>query len=74
MNVPQTNNTREALAVLEVLKMVPKEQSIKIMSDSKLVIENLTKHLKRHEDDGWIGVANKDLMKAVATEMREGKA
>lgn len=73
VDIPQTNNTGETVAVLKTLKMVPGEQSVKIMSDSQLVIDSLTKHLKKHEDEGWIGTANGDLMRKIAASMRSRK-
>ncbi|KAG6880453.1 hypothetical protein C0992_000055 [Termitomyces sp. T32_za158] len=40
--IAQTNNMGEAIAVLEAVRSVPKNQSIIVMSDSQITIDNLT--------------------------------
>lgn len=61
--ITQTNNTGETIAILEAARSVPKTQSIIIKSDSQLVIDSLTTLLAKREDEGWIGAANKDILR-----------
>ncbi|KNZ72083.1 hypothetical protein J132_04364, partial [Termitomyces sp. J132] len=46
-NIEQSNNAWEAYAVLVAIQKVPQEASLHIISDSQLVIDNLTKNLKK---------------------------
>ncbi|KAI0046744.1 ribonuclease H-like protein, partial [Auriscalpium vulgare] len=54
----QSNQVGEIVAVILTLQSVPHMVPLHIHSDSRYVIEGLTLHLQRWEDDGWIGVAN----------------
>jgi ribonuclease HI/exonuclease III len=69
MRVPgsqQSNQVGELAAVLAAIEMTPKNQPLKIITDSKYVIEGLTTHLQTWEDNGWIGVKNAPLFKKAA--------
>ncbi|KNZ78036.1 Methionine adenosyltransferase 2 subunit beta [Termitomyces sp. J132] len=57
--IPQMNNIGEAMAILEAIKEMHAQEGIRILSDSKLVIDSLTKYLGKNKDDRWIGTANK---------------
>jgi ribonuclease HI len=70
-----TNNTVELAAVLTVISQTDTHCNLHIMSDSKYIIDGLTKHYKHWEDIGWINIRNPDLFKAtiVALRLRKGK-
>lgn len=49
-----SNNIGEILAIKEAIEDNPKDVPLRIISDSKTVIEGLTKHLREWEDDGFL--------------------
>ncbi|KAF8867640.1 ribonuclease H-like domain-containing protein, partial [Infundibulicybe gibba] len=69
-SIEQSNNTGEAAAVLWAVRNENPATNIIIKTDSTLVLDGLTKHLPHWEDRGWIRIANKKLMEAVATTLR----
>jgi len=52
--------------VIATLETVPPYQPLKIMTDSKYVIEGLTTYLETWENDGWIGIKNARLFRKAA--------
>ncbi|KAK7018665.1 hypothetical protein VNI00_018351, partial [Paramarasmius palmivorus] len=68
-----SNQVGELLAVKEVAETFP-PLDLNIMSDSKYVIEGITKHLKKWEDSGYIGVENAHLFQVTAARLRARKA
>jgi hypothetical protein len=52
------------------MEMIPLYQPVKICTDSKYMIEGLTTHLEKWEDDGWISIANARLFRKAAYLMR----
>ncbi|KAF5382437.1 hypothetical protein D9615_002719 [Tricholomella constricta] len=74
-NMEQSNNAGEATAILIAAQRAPPNATLHILSDSKIVIDGLTKNLTAWEDKGWIGVLNKDILKATVAQlrMRKGK-
>ncbi|KNZ80655.1 Ribonuclease H1, partial [Termitomyces sp. J132] len=60
--IAQTNNAGETIAILEAARSVPNTQSILLKSDSQITIDNLTSLLTKHEDEGWIGTANSNIL------------
>lgn len=44
---------------------------LEIISDSKITIDGLLKTLKHNEDTGWIGVENRELLKATVSYLRK---
>ncbi|KAJ7152401.1 hypothetical protein C8R46DRAFT_1357467 [Mycena filopes] len=48
-----SNQTAEILAIKETIESNPKDVPLKILSDSKYVIEGLTKNLHKWEDEGF---------------------
>lgn len=58
-----SNQTAEIIAIKETIESNPKDVPLKIMSDSKYVIEGLTKNLRRWEDEGFYGAKNGHLIK-----------
>ena len=61
----QSNQTGELMAVLQVVKRHDPEGDLQIITDSKYVIEGLTKHLHRWEARGWADVSNGDMFKII---------
>lgn len=59
----------ELAAVLIALQSVNPLTPIKIISDSKYVINGLTTHLKHWEDIGWIGIDNTAFFQAIAYQL-----
>jgi ribonuclease HI len=59
-----TNNQMELTAVIESLKIVKKSSQITIYSDSKYVIDGITKWIFSWKKNSWKG-ANKQLIKNV---------
>ena len=69
----QSNQTGELVVVLMVVKNHPPNEDLHIISDSKYVIDGITKHAKKWEERGWIDVQHKDLFKCVIAWMRSRK-
>ena len=61
-----SNQISEITAVIAAVEATPHFQPLKIITDSKYVIDGLTTHLKTWEDQGWIGVKNAPLFKKAA--------
>ena len=59
----QSNQVGELAAVIAAVDATPTYQPLKIVSDSKYVIEGLTTHLETWENNGWIGIKNAQLFK-----------
>lgn len=58
-------------AVLEAAKLFPGNETLEILTDSKYVLKSLTQHAQRSEDKGFIGIANKGLMKLTIAALRD---
>ncbi|KDQ32522.1 hypothetical protein PLEOSDRAFT_1031457 [Pleurotus ostreatus PC15] len=69
--LPQTNQVGEMFAVLQAARQFPGNETLKILTDSKYVIKSLTTNLKGNEDKGYIGIANKTLLRATTATLRE---
>jgi len=50
----QSNQISEIAAVITALEIIPPYQPVRILTDSKYVLEGLTTHLESWENDGWI--------------------
>ncbi|KAF5378486.1 hypothetical protein D9615_007135 [Tricholomella constricta] len=72
-SMEQSNNAGEATAILIAAQRAPPNATLHILSDSKIVIDGLTKNLTTWEDKGWIGVSNKDILKATVAQLRTRK-
>ena len=73
LRVPGTehsNQIGEIVAVVAALEKTPNFVPLKIRTDSKYVIEGLTKHLTNWENQGWIGIKNKKWFKRAAYLLR----
>ena len=62
----QSNQIGELVAVIVAVESVPDCTPLKIVTDSRYVIEGLTTHLRTWEDNGWIGVKNNTIFKRAA--------
>ena len=70
----QSNQVGEIAAVIAAIEMTPRNQPLKIFTDSKYTIDGLTTHLKTWEDQGWIAIKNADLFKKAAYLMKRRTA
>ncbi|KAG2740664.1 RnaseH-domain-containing protein, partial [Suillus brevipes Sb2] len=66
----QSNQVGEIAAVLAGIQLINPQTPAIIITDSRFVIDGLTKHLHDWEDKGWIGIANSDLIRATAYNLR----
>ena len=58
------------MAVLLAVKNHDPHGDLRLISDSKYIIEGLTKHLQRWEQRGWTGVTNGEIFKTIITWIR----
>ncbi|KAF5373348.1 hypothetical protein D9615_007464 [Tricholomella constricta] len=72
-DIEQSNNSGEAAAILVAAQNAPLSATLHIFSDSKFVIDGLTKNLTSWEDRGWIGVSNAKILKAIVARLRKRK-
>jgi ribonuclease HI len=77
MRVPideQSNQTGELLAELMAIKSHPPNEDLKIISDSRYVIDGLTKNRKRWEARDWIDTHHGNIFKCITawTRWRNG--
>ena len=66
----QSNQVGELAAVIVATNCVPRFQPLKIITDSRYVINGLTYYLGPWEDQGWIGINNATLFKKAAFLLR----
>ena len=66
----QSNQTGELMAVLLAVKNHDPHGDLRLISDSRYVIEGLTKHLHRWEQRGWTGVTNGNIFKIIIAWIR----
>ncbi|KAK7461033.1 hypothetical protein VKT23_008961 [Stygiomarasmius scandens] len=71
-NTPLTlsNQAGELLAAKLAPELIRKEYHLRIETDSKYVISHLTTSLRKMEDNGYIGVENAPLIKAMVANYR----
>ncbi|KAJ7930883.1 hypothetical protein B0H13DRAFT_1858393 [Mycena leptocephala] len=69
-----SNQVGEAIAIKEAAEIAPLNTPLRILSDSKYVIEGLTKNLQRWQDEGFFTVLNGDVMELTVAKLRERKA
>ncbi|KAI9058072.1 ribonuclease H-like protein [Trametes sanguinea] len=72
-NAP-TNQTAELYAVARAVLATPPFAPLRIISDSRFVVDGLTEHLPRWEDRGWYGMRDKHLLKATVALLRRRSA
>ena len=66
----QSNQTGELMAVLEALKNNPPESNLKIVSDSRYVIDGLTKFAEEWEAHNWSNNQNGEFFKCITAWVR----
>ena len=54
--VRHSNQIGEIAAVIVAAESLPNYCKLKVLTDSRYVIEGLTEHLEKWEDAGWIGI------------------
>jgi len=71
----QSNQTGELTAVLLAIKNHPQNENLNILTDSKYVIEGLTKNAKKWEERNWTNIQHGDIFKCITawTRWRKGK-
>ncbi|KAF5314570.1 hypothetical protein D9611_007204 [Ephemerocybe angulata] len=69
-NLPQTNNSAEALAVLVALQKVPGKENVVIHTDSKFVIDSLTTAREKTENTDWLLQSNKETLEPIISKIR----
>ncbi|KAH8834279.1 ribonuclease H-like domain-containing protein [Flagelloscypha sp. PMI_526] len=72
--ISQSNQTGEVVAMKELLEKAPKRNEIFNKTDSQFVIKHLTSSVKKMENEGYVGVENRDLLRATVAQARERKA
>ncbi|KAI0656077.1 ribonuclease H-like protein, partial [Cubamyces menziesii] len=70
----QSNQTGEFHAVVMAHKAVPPYVALHIVSDSKYVVNGLTKWLSAWEEAGWIGVQNREVIRSAVAHLRSRSA
>lgn len=73
-NLPQTNNTGELIAALQLVRNTPNFAPLQIVADSKLLLDGLRKHHRRWEDDGFIGTPNAEIWRPLLAALRTRSA
>lgn len=69
-----SNQVGEVIAVKEAVETFPKSSPMLIVSDSRYVIDGLTKSIRKWEDEGWFTVKNAEVMRATVSQFRARKA
>ena len=70
----QSNQVGEIATVIAAIKTADPRQPLKIITDSKYVIEGLTTHRESWENDGWITIKNAPLFKKAIHLLRKRTA
>ncbi|KAI0349351.1 RnaseH-domain-containing protein [Trametes cingulata] len=70
----QSNQAGELFAVALATAKAPPFAPLQILTDSKFVIDGLTKHLRKWEDRGWHGLALAELIKETTARLRSRSA
>jgi ribonuclease HI len=70
----QSNQVGELVAIIVAIEDVPKNQPLKIITDSRYAIEGLTTHLGPWEDQGFIGIKHANLFKRAAFLLKKRSA
>lgn len=66
----QTNQVGELMAILYVIRNTPGNQPLRIMSDSKFVIEGLTTYAQEWEEKDWVRIEHGTLFKCTMAWLR----
>ncbi|KAG6825175.1 hypothetical protein H0H92_004465 [Tricholoma furcatifolium] len=71
MTLENSNNAGEAVAVLLAIRKARPEVTLRILTDSKITMDELTILLRKHEDRGWLDIANKNIVKTIVDCLRQ---
>ena len=66
----QSNQTGELVAVLLAVRNHPPDEDLRIISDSRYVIDGLTKNVEKWEKRDWLNVQHKDIFKSITAWVR----
>ncbi|KAG6807317.1 hypothetical protein H0H92_008017 [Tricholoma furcatifolium] len=72
-NIENSNNSAEAIAILLAIRNTRSEATLRILTDSKVTMDGLTRLLHKHENEGWLGAANKNIIKTIVDSLRTRK-
>ena len=72
--VNQSNQIGEIAAVIQAATTIPTFWPMTIVTDSKYIIEGMTKHLADWENEGWIEVKNSEFFRKAAYLLRRRTA
>ena len=70
----QSNQVGELVAVIAAVGTLPNYCKLTIITDSRYIIEGLTEHLQKWEDNGWIEIENAPLFKQAAYLLKKRSA
>ncbi|KAF5344335.1 hypothetical protein D9758_013247 [Tetrapyrgos nigripes] len=70
----QSNQTGEVVAVKVAAEIAPLREDLTIETDSKYAQIQLTSKARENEDNGYIGVKNRELLKAAVGTLRQRKS
>ncbi|KAK7016939.1 hypothetical protein R3P38DRAFT_2417242, partial [Favolaschia claudopus] len=66
-----TRQSAETIAALAKIQTTHRGTEVELESERGFVAKAMTKHLRRWEDTGWIGVVNPSPLKALASELNQ---
>ncbi|KAG6824131.1 hypothetical protein H0H92_007892 [Tricholoma furcatifolium] len=69
-DIKNSNNTGEAAATLAAVNATPTDATLRIHTDSLITLESLTENLEHLDNDGWIGAANRQILRATVSRLR----
>ncbi|KAK0234450.1 hypothetical protein EDD85DRAFT_774610 [Armillaria nabsnona] len=72
-SLPQSNQVGEAIATKEQADRADKRVALENETDSKYVLKHLTTSLQLMEDSGYIGIPNKEIIRAMVASFRGRK-
>jgi ribonuclease HI len=70
----QSNQTAELFALKIVAEDTPSSMGLGIETDLQYTLNQITRHLKQNEDEGYIGIANASLIQTTVARLRKRKA
>ena len=70
----QSNQIGEIAAILVTLQKTNPATPLTIVTDSRYTMDGLTKHLKKWEDNSWIGIANSTWFRTAAYHLHHHSA
>jgi ribonuclease HI len=70
----QSNQIGEVIGAVVALQETPPEITVCIRTDSRYVMDGVTKFLTDWEDRGWIGISTREQLKALTYQLRKRTA